>query len=143
MKIVNTRVEKCGQRGVEGKYCLHFHKLGECPDCLFRNNAIESSQQRGIIVHGTHLTTVENNVLYNVRGANVYTEDGNEMHNKIKYNVVICPFPFDDETLGGCTIPGTSNSIADTSDNQAAFYSRAHTNDMIGNRAAVSNKNVH
>mmetsp|Transcript_12639 Transcript_12639/g.19596 ORF Transcript_12639/g.19596 Transcript_12639/m.19596 type:complete len:143 (+) Transcript_12639:3-431(+) len=23
MKITNTRVEKCGQRGIQGKYCLH------------------------------------------------------------------------------------------------------------------------
>lgn len=29
-KITNIRIEKCGQRGVEGKYCLHFHKLNEC-----------------------------------------------------------------------------------------------------------------
>jgi len=135
MKILNTRIEKCGQRGVAGKYCLHFHKLGVCPDCLLQNNAIENSQQRGIIIHGTHLSTVENNVLYNIRGANVYIEDGNEMHNNIKYNVVICPFPFEDVALGGCTVPGTSNHIADTSDNQTGYYSRAHSNNMIGNRA--------
>jgi parallel beta-helix repeat protein len=38
-------------------------------------------------VHGTHLSTVEENVLYNVRGAGIYLEDGNEMFNKVKYNV--------------------------------------------------------
>lgn len=135
-KIENVRIEKCGQRGVEGKYCLHLHKLGDCSDCLFKNNAIENSHQRGIIIHGTHNSVVDDNILYNVRGANIYIEDGNEMHNKIRYNVVICPFPFKHPQLGGCTIPGTSNRIADTSDNQSGFYSRAATNDMIGNRAA-------
>ena len=63
---------------------MHFHKLADCPTCLFRNNAIEGSQQRGIIVHGTHSTVVEDNVLYNVRGAGIYIEDGNEMHNDLK-----------------------------------------------------------
>ena len=122
--------------GIEGKYCLHFHKAGECHECIFKNNAIENSQQRGIIVHGTHHSKVESNVLYNVRGANVYIEDGNEMWNTMAYNVAICPFPFSDGSYHGCTIPGTSNRIADTSDNQSGFFSRAGTNNFIGNRAS-------
>eukprot|EP00521_Asterionellopsis_glacialis_P010052 CAMPEP_0195289328 /NCGR_PEP_ID=MMETSP0707-20130614/5656_1 /TAXON_ID=33640 /ORGANISM="Asterionellopsis glacialis, Strain CCMP134" /LENGTH=272 /DNA_ID=CAMNT_0040349321 /DNA_START=168 /DNA_END=983 /DNA_ORIENTATION=+ len=113
--------------------------MKSCPNCEFSNNAIETSQQRGIIVHDTHRSLVENNVLYNVRGSGIYIEDGNEMYNKIKYNVVICPFPLSYE-LGqsGCTIPGTDNDQADTSVNQAGVYTRAGTNDLIGNRAAQS-----
>ncbi len=146
MKIQNTRVEKCGQRGVAGKYCFHFHKVDNCHDengekkskCVLKNNVAEYGTQRGIIIHGTHNAIVEDNILYNVRGAGLYIEDGNEMYNKLRYNIVICPFPFDDPTYGGCTVPGTSNHIADTSDNQAAFYARAATNDMVGNRAVNS-----
>ncbi len=124
--------------GVEGKYCLHFHKLHDCPTCLFKNNAIEGSHQRGIIVHGTHSSTVEDNVLYNVRGAGIYIEDGNEMYNELKYNVVICPFPFLDDALHGCTVPGTSNMISDTSDNQSGIFTRAGTNSLVGNRVSNS-----
>lgn len=124
--------------GVEGKYCLHFHKLHDCPTCLFKNNAIEGSHQRGIIVHGTHSSTVEGNVLWNVRGAGLYIEDGNEMYNDIKYNVVLCPNQFGDTTLHGCTVPGTSNAFADTSDNHSGIFSRAITNNLIGNRVANS-----
>lgn len=69
-------------------------------------------------MHSTHSSLVEQNVLYNVRGAGIYIEDGNELYNDIKYNVVICPFIFGDRQLHGCTLPGTSNRIADTSDNQ-------------------------
>lgn len=101
MQVSNTRVEKCGQRGIEGKYCLHFHKLESCPTCRFSDNAIEYSHQRGIIVHGTHLAKVESNVLWDVRGAGIYIEDGNEMYNEIKYNAVVCPWPFNDQTLQG------------------------------------------
>lgn len=59
-RISNTRVERCGQRGkyivlyvlsrkqssltihafntsgIEGKYCFHFHKLGDCLSCSFK-----------------------------------------------------------------------------------------------------------
>jgi hypothetical protein len=136
IQIENVRVERCGQRGIEGKYCMHFHKMDDCPNCIFKGNAIENSQQRGIIIHSTHNTLVEDNVLYNVRGANIYLEDGNEMWNTLKYNVAICPFPFRDNTYHGCTIPGTSNRIADTSDNQSGFFSRAGSNNFIGNRAS-------
>lgn len=109
-QIENTRIELCGQRGVEGKYCLHFHQMGECPDCIYRNNAIENGMQRGIIVHGTHLSLVSHNVLWDVRGAGIYIEDGNEMWNTIEYNVVICPWPLSDNRHG-CTIPGTWSHV--------------------------------
>jgi len=132
-RIENTRVEKCGQRGIEGKYCLHFHQLKECPNCIFRNNAIETSQQRGLIIHGTHLSTSETNVFYNVRGANIYIEDGNELGNTVSYNVAICPWRYDE---GGCSVPGTSNSQGDTSINQAGIYAVTPTNNLIGNRMA-------
>ncbi len=124
--------------GIEGKYCLHFHMMSDCPTCVFKNNAIEGSHQRGIIIHSTHSSTVEGNVLYNVRGAGIYIEDGNEMYNNVKYNVVTCPFPFKDSVLHGCTIPGTSNRDADTSLNQSGIFTRAATNSLTGNRVSNS-----
>ena len=80
------------------------------------------------------MSKVEANVLYNVRGAGIYIEDGNEMYNDIMYNVVICPFPLDNPQLHGCTIPGTTNDQADTSINQSGIYAVGSTNNWIGNR---------
>ena len=62
--------------------------------------------------------------------------NGNEMENEIKFNVVVCPFPFSDNVLHGCTITGTSGRSSDTSDNQSGFFTRAATNNLIGNRSA-------
>jgi len=138
MSIRNVRVEKCGQRGIDGKYCLHFHRLKDCPTCEFSNNAIEHSHQRGIIIHGTHSSLVENNVLWDVRGAGIYLEDGNEMANQIKYNVVICPWSLAHPTLHGCTIPGSFNAESDTPLNQAGIYTDTAANDFIGNRVSNS-----
>jgi hypothetical protein len=128
--------EKCGQRGVKGKYCLHFHMLGACPSCVFQGNAIEFGQQRGIVIHGTHLSTVTDNVIYDVRGAYLYVEDGNEMFNHISYNVAICPWPLWTGGKRGCTIPGTDNDQSDTSANQAGLWALSQTNNVIGNRFA-------
>jgi hypothetical protein len=61
MVISSTRIEKCGQRGIEGKYCLHFHKVRDCPDCIFEDNAVEFGMHRGITVHGTHRSIVKGN----------------------------------------------------------------------------------
>ena len=41
--INSARVEKCGKRGVKGKYYLHLHKLSDCPDYLLEDNAVEYS----------------------------------------------------------------------------------------------------
>ena len=54
MAIDSTRVEYCGQRGVLGRYCLHWHYIGSCPDCKFTGNAIVEGQTKGVTIHGTH-----------------------------------------------------------------------------------------
>lgn len=119
--------------------------MQQCPDCLLKGNSLEFGQQRGIIVHGSHLTTVEENVLYDIRGANIYVEDGNEMHNKINFNVGICPNFFSSpsspghngpEDRRGCTVPGTDNPDSDTSSNQAGIWALGSHNTFIGNRMA-------
>eukprot|EP00808_Paulinella_micropora_P018677 g74680.t1 len=135
LRLQYARLEKCGQRGMLARYCAHFHHTQACPDCLLKGNAIEGSVQRGIVVHGTHLATVADNVLYDVRGAGIYIEDGNELWNRVEYNVVICPHAFRG-ALGGCTLPGTDNSEADGSANQAALWALSHSNHFVGNHAA-------
>jgi hypothetical protein len=107
--------------------------MKDCPDCLYKNNAVEFGVQRGLIVHGTHRSMSDSNVFYDVRGANLYIEDGNEVNNTMANNVAICPWKFKDE---GCTVPGTSNDQGDTSLNQAGIYMESPTNHLLGNRMA-------
>lgn len=121
IQIEHARIEKCGQRGILGKYCLHFHLLRDCADCRFVGNAVEFGMQRGIVIHGTHRSTVQSNVIYDVRGASIYIEDGNERDNRLLYNVAICPWSREGPKRG-CTVPGTDNNEADTSLNQAGMW---------------------
>ena len=64
----------------------------------------------------------------------IYIEDGNEMANQIKYNVIICPWSLAHPVLHGCTVPGTPNAESDTPLNQAGIYTDTAANDFIGNR---------
>ena len=107
LQMEYTRVEKCGQRGFLGRYCLHYHLKGHCADCRYKGVAVERGEQRGVSIHGTHDATVEESVFYDVRGANIYVEDGNEMNNLVNSNVAICPYPTSvDGKSGGCKAPG-------------------------------------
>jgi hypothetical protein len=137
LHISHTRIEKCGQRGIKGKYCLHLHLISECPNCVLQGNAVEYGHQRGIVIHQTHLATVADNTINDVRGAGIYIEDGNEMNNRILYNVIVCPWPYE-SAKGGCSIPGTDNDQADTSLNQSGIWALSFANYLIGNRAANS-----
>ncbi len=40
LSLKYARVEKCGQRGVLGKYCIHFHLNQKCKDCQAIGNAV-------------------------------------------------------------------------------------------------------
>ena len=61
--------------------------------CFYIGNAYEYGHQRGTVIHSTHLARVEQDVYNDIRGANIYVEDRNEMYNRILYNVGICPWP--------------------------------------------------
>ena len=84
----HVRAEHCGQRHTLGRYCMHMHLIGHCPDCRVTSNAIVAGEGKGITIHGTHDALVDNNVLWNVRGVGIYIEDGNEINNTISRNVM-------------------------------------------------------
>src|SRR5690606_29863121 len=50
---------------------------------------INESMNRGIVVHGTNGVLVENNIVYNVRGHGVFTEDAVEQRNTFDRNLVL------------------------------------------------------
>ena len=160
-----ARVERGGQRGYLGHYPVHMHYLGDCPQCEIIGLAVVDSQQRGIVIHETHRSTVRDNVLFAVRGSGIYIEEGVEIDNLIQDNVYLCHEPRNPETYleNGSWILDNSKCSADnatpdrefgdparvfggcrilgTDNNQAdcvqhaAFWALSATNDFIGNRA--------
>lgn len=139
-RIEYARAEKCGQAGRQGKYCLHFHLMGDCGPapgssearCLFRGNALETGYQRGLTVHATHRSVVDRNVLWDVNGAGIYLEDGNEMGNLIQENVNICPQTAPCRVSCAMNIDG-DNCAADDAF-QSGMWALSPTNDFLFNR---------
>eukprot|EP00927_Polykrikos_kofoidii_P025548 TRINITY_DN2292_c0_g1_i5.p1 TRINITY_DN2292_c0_g1~~TRINITY_DN2292_c0_g1_i5.p1 ORF type:complete len:1175 (-),score=137.28 TRINITY_DN2292_c0_g1_i5:107-3631(-) len=125
MDIRYARVEYCGQRDIMGRYCFHFHMMGNCPDCILKGNAVFDSQQIGITIHGTHHSSVDSNVVWDARAVGIYTEDGNEMHNVIQNNAIICSW------WEKCSVTwlGNVNQVA-------GIFLIGMTNDLIGNHVA-------
>ena len=60
-----ARVENCGRVEL-GKYCVHQHLLGHCPECAIQGVAVEFGVNKGITVHGTHDSLIDGNVVYDV-----------------------------------------------------------------------------
>jgi hypothetical protein len=71
-----------------GRYAVHFHhdfgpKQTPSNGHQFTviGNAVDSAQKWGITVHHSHYGLIQDNVVYNSRGAGIVTEDGTESFN--------------------------------------------------------------
>lgn len=149
MQISHAKVENCGRIAV-GRYCLHFHVLRECPTCSLIGNVVERGVNKGITVHGTHQATVDRNVVYDLRGASLYIEDGNEKDNTLSNNVLMCPSLSNGAPIGNLAQDGTGNhkrgrrchldgvpGHRDSDFNeQSGIYALSPSNHIIGNRVS-------
>src|SRR5262249_60586211 len=86
------RVAKIGTNQI-GRYPVHFHHdFG--PRTVPSNgyqftlicDAIEGSQKWGITVHRSHYGLIQDNIVYDTRGAGIVTEDGSESFNTFDHN---------------------------------------------------------
>ncbi len=92
-----VEIRRGGQRGALGRYPFHWHMLSYAPPLwigdatgqYIRNSVIHESANRGIVVHGTNGVVVENNIVYDVRGHGIFTEDASERRNVFDHNLVL------------------------------------------------------
>ena len=95
--INSVEIRRAGQRGRLGRYPIHWHMLSysgtqTLPDAsgqYIRNCAIHNTKNRGIVIHGTNGLLVKNNVLFDVEGHGIFTEDAVERRNIIDSNLVM------------------------------------------------------
>ena len=96
-QVEGVEFRRVGQRGRLRRYPFHWHMLSysgsqTLPDATgqyFKGNTINVSANRGIVIHGTNGVLVQNNIVYNVRGHGVFTEDAVERRNIIDNNLVL------------------------------------------------------
>ncbi len=95
--VQGVEIRRAGQRGRLGRYPFHWHMLSysgtqtlaDATGQYIRNSTINSSRNRGIVIHGTNGVTVQNNVVYDVLGHGIFTEDAVERRNIIDGNIVM------------------------------------------------------
>lgn len=94
--VVNTNgvVTHLGKNQI-GRYALHnHHNFGVCVPAMpyqfsYVGNVVEDTGRWGLTVHGSHYGLVQENVIYNVKGAGIVLEDGSETGNLITRNLVV------------------------------------------------------
>lgn len=82
VKLVNF-----GQQGELGRYPIHFHLSGSVAGSEVSKNVIYNSNQRCVVVHGTHNLHITDNVAFETRGHCFITEDGIETGNTFTRNL--------------------------------------------------------
>ena len=76
-----------------GRYAVHFHHCfgprTEPPNgyqFTLVGNAVDGAPKWGVTVHRSHYGLIQDNVVYNTRGAGIATEDGSESFNVFDHN---------------------------------------------------------
>ena len=79
-----------------GRYSLHFHHVFgpvKAPQDGYQftviGNAIDDASKWGITVHNSHYGLIQDNVVYDSRGAAIVTEDGTESFNVFAHNFAL------------------------------------------------------
>ena len=88
--VNNVELYRMGQKSKQARYPFHWHMLANTgTGQYFKNSSVNTSYNRAIVIHGTSNTTVENNFCYDHIGHGIFLENGSEINNLIKGNVVL------------------------------------------------------
>ena len=139
--VEGVQLYRMGQTNVLGRYPMHFHLLGNCPTCYFRDSSVYRSFYRCVSVHGTNFLNVKENVAFDVTGYCYYLEDGVEHHNTISFNLAAHIHLLGPEPPSG---GGQTTNVYDQSDiltlpadvTASGFYITNVQNNIIGNAAS-------
>jgi len=89
IRIEGVEFFNAGQEGILGRYPIHFHLAQDMRTSYIRNNSVHHAFNRGVTIHGTDNTFVQDNVFYDVLGHTVFFEDAVEQNNVVERNLVI------------------------------------------------------
>lgn len=92
-----VEIKRGGQAGRIRRYPVHWHMLSyegtqtldDATGQYIRNSVINSSANRGIVIHGTNGLLIQNNIVYDILGHGIFTEDAVERRNTIDGNLVL------------------------------------------------------
>lgn len=95
--VEGVEIRRGGQRGKTARYPIHWHQLSysgtqtlsDATGQYFRTSSINSSANRGVVIHGTNGILVKDNVIFDIRGHAIFTEDAVERRNIFDGNLVL------------------------------------------------------
>jgi hypothetical protein len=132
------RVARMGTNQI-GRYAVHFHHdFG--PTGTPENghqftvigSVVDGSAKWGITVHRSHYGLIQDNVVYNTRGAGIVTEDGTESFNVFDHNFSVLTAGSRDAAAGN----GYSSTLPNPGGEGSAFWFRGPNNYIRNNVAA-------
>jgi hypothetical protein len=125
-----------------GRYAVHFHhyfgpKTTPANGYQFTliGNSVAGAAKWGMTIHRSHYGLIQDNVVYNTRGAGIVTEDGSESFNVFDHNFSV--------QCAGSQSPldgGYGGHAADVGGEGAAFWFRGPNNYIRNNVAANGQK---
>lgn len=124
LRMSYVELYRGGQAFQLGTYPIHFHMLGNAKQSFIKGISIHKAFNRGITLHAVNYLTIDNNVLYNVKGHSIFVEDSVEKFNKVTNNLVIHT--------------KKSLSLLNVDFHPASFWITHPTNYYEGNHAAGS-----
>ncbi|MET1412067.1 G8 domain-containing protein [Roseibium sp. HPY-6] len=87
MHISGAEFFHMGQKGVMGRYPLHWHMNGNVEGEYVQNSSVHHSFNKGITLHGIQNAWIEDNVVFDTIGHGYFLEDGSEFGNVLKDNL--------------------------------------------------------
>ena len=132
------RVARIGTNQI-GRYAVHFHHdFGPTTtpangyQFTLLGNALDGSSKWGVTVHRSHYGLIQDNVVYNTRGAGIVTEDGSESFNVFDHNFSLRTAGSRDAAPGN----GYSSVLPNPGGDGSAFWFRGPNNYIRNNVGA-------
>jgi hypothetical protein len=126
--LSGVEISNFGQQSIMGRYPIHFHVSEDVDGSTVEKNVIRQSNQRCVVIHGTHNVTIVDNVVYDAFGHCFMLEDGGEWDNTFDHNL-------------GCRVkrhPGKEKWTRSDVGEPAVFLMSNPANHWIGNVATGS-----
>ena len=93
LQISDAEFTMLGERGVLGRYPIHFHLAGDAQGSFVQRSSIHHTFNRCVTLHGTQRVRLAQNVTYDDLGHCFFLEDGNERQNLLEGNLALLARP--------------------------------------------------
>lgn len=93
LQISDAEFTALGERGVLGRYPVHFHLAGDAQGSFVQRSSIHHTFNRCVTLHGTQHVRLAQNVTYDDVGHCFFLEDGNERQNLLEGNLALLARP--------------------------------------------------